>query len=64
LRTPGGTKTLKKRMIELKIPQEDRNKLWVLTDGDTVLWCESVGINTEKTPKEGEKGYFVSLSAN
>ena len=64
LRTSGGTKTLKKRMIELKIPQNRRDRLWVLTEKDTVLWCEEVGIHQERTPKEGEKGYFVSLSAN
>lgn len=62
LRTPGGSKTLKKRMIELKIPLQKRDKLWVLTDDKTVLWCENVGCNPEKTPKETESGYFISLS--
>ncbi len=62
IRTPGGSKTLKKRMIELKIPLQKRNQLWVLTDGETVFWCENVGFNPEITPKETERGYFISLS--
>ncbi|MBO5213608.1 MAG: tRNA lysidine(34) synthetase TilS [Clostridia bacterium] len=62
LRTPGGSKTLKKRMIELKIPSHKRDKLWVLTDGATVFWCEGVGFNPETAPKETEEGYFISLS--
>jgi tRNA(Ile)-lysidine synthetase-like protein len=62
LRTPGGSKTLKKRMIELKIPLHKRDKLWVLTDGEHLLWCEDVGFNPETSPKETEQGYFISLS--
>lgn len=62
IRTPGGTKTLKKRMIELKIPQPKRDFLRVLTDGTTVFWCEELGTNPETAPKEGEEGYFISLS--
>ena len=62
LRTSGGTKTLKKRMVELKIPQPARDSLWVLADQDRVLWCEALGSNQETAPKENERGYFISLS--
>ncbi len=62
LRTPGGTKTLKKRMIELKIPQQKRDTLWVLADEEGVLWCEVLGMNQDKTPNQGEEGYFITLS--
>ncbi len=60
--TPGGTKTLKKRMIELKIPQAQRDRLWVLSDGDSLLWCETVGTNPKISPNPTEEGYFISLS--
>ncbi len=62
IRTEGGTKTLKKRMIEKKIPMEVRDRLRILTDGTKVLWCEGLGSNPETLPKPGEDGYFVSLS--
>ena len=60
----GGTKTLKKRLIELKIPQNQRDRLWVISHGDDVLWCESVGTNRRTSPKIGEDGYFIRLSEN
>lgn len=62
VRTSGGTKTLKKRMIELKIPQHKRDQLRVLADETHVFWCEGIGTNPETAPKEGQEGYFVSLS--
>lgn len=62
IRTPGGTKTLKKHMIELKIPQQERDLLWILADETGLLWCEGIGANPETSPKDGEEGYFVFLS--
>ncbi len=62
IKTPGGTKSLKKRMGELKIPLSRRDRLWVLTDGTALFWCEAVGYHPEFFPKKGEYGYFVSLS--
>ncbi len=60
--TAGGTKTLKKRLIELKIPQYKRDRLWVLTDGARVFWCERAGTNRKIAPNPGEEGYFITLS--
>lgn len=60
----GGTKTLKKRLIELKIPQNQRDRLWIIAHGTDVLWCESVGINRRTAPKPGEDGYLIRLSEN
>ena len=60
--TAGGTKTLKKRLIELKIPQEKRDRLWILCKDNQILWCEGVGANQKTLPEEGEEGYFISLS--
>ncbi len=62
IKTPGGTKTLKKRMGELKIPHARRDRLWVLARGTDVLWCEEVGCHLDFSPKTGEYGYFIVLS--
>lgn len=41
-----GHKKLKKLLIDLKIPNEERQKLWVLTDKDNrILWVEKYYIN-------------------
>ncbi len=37
------TKLLKKLFNELKIPEERRNSLIVLADGDNILWIEGIG---------------------
>ncbi|MDO9629633.1 MAG: tRNA lysidine(34) synthetase TilS [Acholeplasmataceae bacterium] len=41
-----GHKKLKKLLIDHKVPMEERNSLWVLTDSeDTILWVEKYYIN-------------------
>lgn len=41
-----GHKKLKKLLIDLKIPMEDRQKLWVLTDSnDQILWVQHHYVN-------------------
>ena len=41
-----GHKKLKKLLIDLKIPNEDRKKLWILTDNDDhILWVQNYYIN-------------------
>lgn len=62
MKTSGGTKTLKKYMVEKRIPQPLRSRLLILEENRTVLWCEKIGSNRETQPKIGEEGYFVSLS--
>lgn len=62
MKTSGGTKTLKKYMMEKRIPQPLRDRLLLLEEHGTVLWCEKTGTNRETQPKIGEEGYFVSLS--
>ena len=58
----GGTRSLKKRMIDLKIPVEYRNRLWVIAQGEEVLWCEKLGYNRNFSPTPGDDGYFIELS--
>ncbi len=60
--TAGGTKSLAKRMMELKIPAHKRDDLLLLADGRTVIWCEGVGISETHKPTLGKQGYFPLLS--
>lgn len=41
------TKTVKKLFNELKIPEEKRNNLLLLTLDDTVLWIEGIGVSKQ-----------------
>lgn len=43
----GVTKSLKKLMNELKIPEEKRDKLLVLADGNCVHWIEGIAVSKE-----------------
>ena len=59
----GGRKMLKQYFTDQKIPQEDRDKIWIAADGDEVLWI--VGYRqsqkyqiTEKTTKILEIQYY------
>lgn len=58
----GTGKTLSDRMAEAKIPQPDRDRLWILAAEDRILWCEGIGTDPDTLPKNTEEGYFVSLS--
>ena len=39
------TKSVKKLLIELKIPREKRDSLLVLADGSEILWIEEIGVS-------------------
>ena len=59
----GGRKKLKQYFTDQKVPQEDREKIWIAADGDEVLWI--VGYRqsqkyqiTEKTTKILEIQYY------
>ena len=59
----GGRKKLKQYFTDQKVPQEDRDKIWIAADGDEVLWI--VGYRqsqkyqiTEKTMKILEIQYY------
>lgn len=51
----GVTKSLKKLMNELKIPEEQRDKLLVLAKGSEVYWGERIGISESAAVKETDK---------
>ncbi len=46
-RSRGVTKTLKKLFIESKIPQEQRDKIPVLANDNTVFWVSGFGVSQE-----------------
>lgn len=46
------TKSLKKLFNELKIPEEKRDKLLILTDGETIYWIEGIGVSEQGRSKE------------
>ena len=58
----GTGKTLSDRMAAEKIPQPDRDRLWLLAAEGRILWCEGLGTDPDALPKNTEEGYFVSLS--
>lgn len=62
IKTPAGTRSLAKIMAEQKILAPERDRLWILTDGRELLWCERTEIRRTDAPKEGESAYFISLS--
>ncbi|MBU1141272.1 MAG: tRNA lysidine(34) synthetase TilS [Firmicutes bacterium] len=58
-----GHKKLKKLLIDLKIPDEERKKLWVLTDNDNhILWVEKY--YTNKTLGNSNTLYFQMKEVN
>ncbi len=53
IRTPGGTKSLKKRYIDRKIPAALRPRIPVLCDEAGILGVYSIGKNLERNPGNG-----------
>lgn len=43
MRLPGGSRSLKRLLIDRKVPREERSGLTVLASGDRVLWVEGIG---------------------
>lgn len=62
LQLPGGhSKSLKKLMIDRKIPQPDRDLLPVITDGTNILAVAGLGIHWNCRPLEGQPALIVSI---
>ena len=53
LRLSGGTKTLKKVMIDRKIPEADRNAIPVIADDAGVLGVCGIGVNLDRAADHG-----------
>ncbi len=52
------TKSLKKLLNELKIPQEKRDSLVLIAQGSTVLWCQGVGVSKQGI-SDNDFGYKI-----
>lgn len=53
IRLPGGTKSLKKLMIDQKIPEHERQSLVVLADTQGVLGVQGIGPNLDRVADSG-----------
>ena len=52
IRLPGGSKSLKKLMIDRKIPAADRDSIPVLCDDGGILGVWSIGVNQDRVAKQ------------
>ncbi len=57
----GHSKSLKKLMIDRKIPRKDRDLLPVITDGTNILAVAGLGIHWACRPQEGQPALIVSI---
>lgn len=55
------TKSLRKLFNEMKIPEDKRNSLAVLRDGDKVVWVESAGIDGNYLSDEKKENNYIIL---
>ena len=58
----GGTKTLKKYLIDKKIPQRERDKLLLVADGNDVLVICGVEISDSVKVEPNAKTYYIKLT--
>ena len=49
------TKSLKKLFNEMKIPEDRRNDIAVLHDGENVVWIEDIGVNSMYIPDDNSQ---------
>lgn len=63
MRTPGGTKALKKLFLERRVPRGERSRIPVLVDAlGSVLWVCGVGRDSAHLPRPGEATLFLTVS--
>lgn len=64
LQTPNGhSKTLKKLMIDRKIPRHDRDRLPVLTEGAQILAVCGLGPDAHHFPTEGQSALILTFTS-
>lgn len=64
LRGRNVTKSVKKLFNELKIPQEQRDKIILLADGSEILWIEGIGASERSSVKNNtENIVFISCTS-
>lgn len=63
IRTPGGTRKLKKLFGERRVPRAERARTPVLVDADgTVLWVAGVEVARAIAPHPGQTALYLSIS--
>jgi tRNA(Ile)-lysidine synthase len=62
MKTPGGTKTLKKLFIEKKIPAAERRLAPVLADDEKVLAVWGIGQSIDLMPEPGAVGVKITIN--
>ena len=61
LTLPGGTKSLKKLMIDRKIPAARRDSLPVLTDGPDILAVYGLGTDVRRAAVPGDRAVLIQI---
>ncbi len=61
LRLPGGQKSLKRLMIDRKIPAARRNTIPVLADGQGVLAVWQLGVDFDRMARPGEQALLIEI---
>jgi tRNA(Ile)-lysidine synthetase-like protein len=62
IRTPGGTKTLKKLFVERRVPRSARSRIPVVADAaGRVLWVVGVEHSSGPCPPSGGTAIFLSI---
>lgn len=60
-----GSKSLKKLLIDLKVPKEKRDSLLLMANENTVLWMEGIGVSKHAAAKkQGEAVIKITVTAN
>ena len=61
MRVRGGRKTLKKLLIEQKIPARERGLLPVVADGRGVLGVYTIGVDLDRAAAPGEPALVITI---
>ena len=61
MRTSGGRKTLKKLMIDRKIPLSRRDLLPVAADEDGILGVYGIGVNLDRAASPGDRAVIIRI---
>ena len=61
MRLPGGRRTLKRLMIDRKIPAALRDRLPVIADESGVIGVYGIGVNSDRKPRAGEAAYILQI---
>ena len=61
MRTTGGRKSVKKLMIDRKIPAARRNLLPVVADERGILGVYGIGINLDRAAAPGDRAVIIRI---